>query len=115
MLHDESDWVRIAALEALAKVLKEISLGAFEKDSLLFNIKEEVFLLRVGIYKLVKIVHVADQDILEQIINGLLANLEIFNEDKSFIFECLKALIVNNKNLAEGYLNNLLAYEEVFY
>jgi len=27
MLHDESDWVRIAALEALAKVLKEISLG----------------------------------------------------------------------------------------
>ena len=35
----------------------------------MFNIKEEVFLLRVGIYKLVKIIHVADQDILEQIIN----------------------------------------------
>ena len=47
-------------------------------------------------------------------LKGLLANLETFNEDKSFIFECLKALIVNNKNLAESYLNNLLAYEEVF-
>jgi len=29
MLHDESDLVRIAALEALSKVLKEISLGVF--------------------------------------------------------------------------------------
>mmetsp|Transcript_5549 Transcript_5549/g.4701 ORF Transcript_5549/g.4701 Transcript_5549/m.4701 type:complete len:216 (-) Transcript_5549:971-1618(-) len=114
MLHDENDQVRALALEAAADVMKEIKIGDFERDVLLFNLKEDVFFLRVSIYKLFSIVKLTDKKTLELIIKALMENIEVYPIDKSFIFKSLSAMIINNKELSKSYVQTFLQTEEKY-
>lgn len=40
-------------------------------------------------------------------------NLDVFVEDRPYIFESLKAIVINNRVLIEGYMDKLLGDEEV--
>lgn len=51
-LNDDFDQVRIKGLQALQNLFGEIALSDFEIDTLQFNLKENVYGLRVSIYRL---------------------------------------------------------------
>mmetsp|Transcript_23016 Transcript_23016/g.35590 ORF Transcript_23016/g.35590 Transcript_23016/m.35590 type:complete len:176 (+) Transcript_23016:1315-1842(+) len=105
MLNDEIDEVRIGALKGIARFNQVQTLKENEVETVLFNLKEDNFTLREGIYQFFSQTRIQDIGLFMTLIEGLLDNLKRFpSQDQRLIFTLMNLLGKSHKHLiTENY------------
>lgn len=111
-LNDDFDKVRIRALQALDFLFKEINLSNYELDTIQFNLKENIYELRVSIYKLLFNLAPKSAKQVSTMLVRLIENLKLYREDALWIYKAIKKIFEKNKRFQVDVLNQLLFDEQ---
>lgn len=107
-LNDDFDRVRIKALQSLSILFNEISLSDFELDTIYFNLKENLYELRIAIYKMLANFSPKKSSQIIKILHRLLDNIKLYREDAPWIYKTIKKIFEKNKRFHLEVLNELL-------
>ena len=107
-LNDDFDEVRIRSLQALHNLFSEIALTDFEIDTLQFNLKENLYELRVSIYKLLCSFMPSKARQVTTMLKRLVNNLKLYREDAPWIYITIKRIFEKNKRYQIEVLSELL-------
>jgi len=112
-LNDDFDKVRIKALQSLYNLFGEISFSDFELDTIQFNLKENIYELRVAIYKLLCNFNPKKPVQIVRILQRLTENLRQYREDAPWIYKTMKKIFEKNKRFHLEVLNELIFSDSV--
>jgi hypothetical protein len=107
-LNDDFDSVRIKALHALTALFQEITLSDFELETMYFNMKENVYQLRIAIYKLISNISPKRASQIVKILQKLTENIKLYREDAPWIYKTIKKIFEKNKKYQLEVLTELL-------
>lgn len=107
-LNDDFDRVRIKSLQSLHALFNEISLSDFELDTIHFNLKENLYELRIAIYKLLGNFTPKKSSQVVKIIQKLLDNIKLYREDAPWIYKTIKKIFDKNKKYHLEVLKDIL-------
>lgn len=107
-LNDDFDSVRIKALHALTTLFQEITLSDFELETMYFNMKENVYQLRIAIYKLISNISPKRASQIVKVLQKLTDNIKQYREDAPWIYKTIKKIFEKNKKYQSEVLSDLL-------
>lgn len=107
-LNDDFDRVRIKSLQSLSNLFVDISFSDFELDTIQFNLKENIYELRIAIYKLLCNFNPKKSIQMIKIIQRLTENIKLYREDAPWIYKTIKKIFEKNKKFQLDVLNELL-------
>lgn len=110
-LNDDFDRVRIKALQSLYNLFNEISFSDFELDTIHFNLKENLYELRIAIYKLLGNFLPKKSSQVIKILNRLSENIKLYREDAPWIYKTIKKIFDKNKKYHTEILNEMMFTE----
>lgn len=107
-LNDDFDKVRIKALNSLYVLYSDITLSDFELDTIHFNVKENLYELRIAIYKLLS--NFTPKKALQEvrILQRLSENIRLYREDAPWIYKTIKKIFEKNRKFHQEVLNEML-------
>lgn len=107
-LNDDFDKVRIKALNSLCTLYSDVTLSDFELDTIHFNVKENLYELRIAIYKLLG--NFTPKKALQEvrILQRLSDNIKLYREDAPWIYKTIKKIFEKNKRFHQEVLNEML-------
>ena len=107
-LNDDFDLVRIKSLQSLYSLFSDITLTDFELDTIHFNLKENLYELRISIYKLLCNFNPKKSSQVIKILQRLTENIRLYREDAPWIYKTIKKIFEKNKKYHNEVLNELL-------
>ena len=107
-LNDDFDKVRIKALQSLCSLFTDISFSDFELDTIQFNMRENIYELRLCIYKLLCNFNPKKAQQIVRIQERLVDNIKLYREDAPVIYKCIKKIFEKNKKYTMDVLNELM-------